>query len=166
MIDIHLHGKLKNLYPDVIKMDVSTPVEAMRALCSQVPNFEKEMREGYFTLVRGSMEKGVLLTKDTLDIGLEGAREFHIVPQAQGATGAEIYIIYGIMLAVAVYAISNIPKVGNYEERNGGKDKQSHIFNGAVNTTEQGQAVPIVYGKMRVGSVTVSAGLSTTEVPA
>jgi predicted phage tail protein len=43
-------------------------------------------------------------------------------------------------------------------------NRASYIFNGAVNLTAQGNPVPICYGRMRVGSVVVSAGLSTEDI--
>lgn len=43
-------------------------------------------------------------------------------------------------------------------------NRSSYIFNGAVNLTAQGSPVPICYGRMRVGSVVVSAGLSTEDI--
>ena len=44
-------------------------------------------------------------------------------------------------------------------------NKPSYIFNGAVNTTSQGQPVPILYGRMMVGSAVVSAGLTSKDIP-
>ena len=43
-------------------------------------------------------------------------------------------------------------------------NRASYIFNGAVNLTAQGNPVPILYGRMRVGSVVVSAGLSVEDI--
>ena len=43
-------------------------------------------------------------------------------------------------------------------------NRASYIFNGAVNLTAQGNPVPLLYGRMRVGSVVVSAGLSTEDI--
>jgi len=43
-------------------------------------------------------------------------------------------------------------------------NRSSYIFNGAVNLTAQGNPVPLCYGRMRVGSVVVSAGLSTEDI--
>jgi len=43
-------------------------------------------------------------------------------------------------------------------------NRSSYIYNGAVNLTAQGNPVPICYGRMRVGSVVVSAGVSTTDI--
>ena len=43
-------------------------------------------------------------------------------------------------------------------------NRSSYIYNGAVNLTAQGNPVPLCYGRMRVGSVVVSAGVSTTDI--
>lgn len=42
----------------------------------------------------------------------------------------------------------------------------SYVFDGAVNTTAQGQPVPIGYGRMIVGSAVISAGLSVDDIEA
>ena len=43
-------------------------------------------------------------------------------------------------------------------------NRASYIYNGAVNLTAQGNPVPLCYGRMRVGSVVISAGVSTTDI--
>ena len=40
------------------------------------------------------------------------------------------------------------------------ENKPSYLFDGAVNTTRQGNAVPVGYGRLRVGSQVISAGLT------
>ncbi len=40
----------------------------------------------------------------------------------------------------------------------------SYAFNGAVNTTAQGNPVPVLYGRLRVGSQVISSGLSTARL--
>lgn len=54
------------------------------------------------------------------------------------------------------------PKAQTSAERP--ENKPSFIFNGAVNTTTQGNAVPVCYGKMIVGSQVISAGLSVEQI--
>jgi predicted phage tail protein len=49
---------------------------------------------------------------------------------------------------------------GSYDSRELADNRPSFLFNGPVNRVEQGGAVPMVFGRMRVGSVVVSAGLS------
>lgn len=43
-------------------------------------------------------------------------------------------------------------------------NRGSYIFNGAVNLTAQGNPVPLCYGRMKVGSVVISAGLSVEDI--
>jgi len=42
--------------------------------------------------------------------------------------------------------------------------RQSYNFSGIQNTSVQGTPIPLVYGKMYVGSVVVSAGISATDI--
>lgn len=46
----------------------------------------------------------------------------------------------------------------------GSGTEPSYVFNGAVNTTAQGHPVPLGYGRMRVGSAVISAGIVTEEI--
>lgn len=48
---------------------------------------------------------------------------------------------------------------GTQEDR-----KPSYLFNGPQNVTSQGRPVPIVYGRMFVGSAVVSAGIEAHEI--
>ena len=38
------------------------------------------------------------------------------------------------------------------------------IFNGSVNTVGQGHPVPVGYGRLRVGSCVISAGIDTVDL--
>lgn len=60
-----------------------------------------------------------------------------------------------LLLSGVAMMLSPVPKLGK-EKRN-----ESFLFSGAENTYRQGDPVPLVYGKHLVGSVTVSAGVST-----
>lgn len=44
------------------------------------------------------------------------------------------------------------------------KSKSNYAFNGPVNLTSQGNAVPIGYGKLRVGSQVIAAGLFAQNI--
>ena len=61
---------------------------------------------------------------------------------------------------------SRAPARESFSPRNNepADNRSSYIFNGAVNLTAQGNPVPLCYGRMRVGSVVVSAGLSTEDI--
>lgn len=60
-----------------------------------------------------------------------------------------------LVLSGVAMMLSPVPKLGK-EKRN-----ESFLFNGAENTYRQGDPIPLVYGRHLVGSVTVSAGVST-----
>lgn len=61
-------------------------------------------------------------------------------------------------------ALSPQPKVGDYSGRESPDERPSFLFNGAVNTSEQGGPVPLIYGRFRVGSQVVSAGLEVEQI--
>ena len=42
-------------------------------------------------------------------------------------------------------------------------DDSNYYFSGAVNTTRQGNPVPLVFGRCRVGSAVISSGIDVTE---
>lgn len=69
--------------------------------------------------------------------------------------------LFGFAMAVAGVSqmLAPAPKAADFETRNAPDQRPSFLFNGAVNTSEQGVAIPLCYGRFRCGSVVVSAGL-------
>ena len=59
--------------------------------------------------------------------------------------------------------IAGTPNV-EFENTEPAASRPSYNFSGAVNTTRQGNAVPIGYGRLRVGSQIISAGLESEDV--
>ena len=55
------------------------------------------------------------------------------------------------------------PQPKGISARNSPANTPSYIFNGAVNTTVQGGAVPLGYGRMIVGSAVISAGIYSAD---
>lgn len=45
------------------------------------------------------------------------------------------------------------------------KNQPSYLFRGAVNTYTQGNPVPVLYGKMIVGSQVISVGITASDLP-
>jgi predicted phage tail protein len=81
-------------------------------------------------------------------------------------------ITYGniamVGVAIALSGVSQLlapsASVRDYGDRERPDQRPSFFFNGPVNTAEEGQAVPIVIGKFRRGSVVISSGLTTEEL--
>ena len=68
-----------------------------------------------------------------------------------------------MILGGVAQMIAPTPKSSDPSERP--ENKPSYAFNGAVNTTAQGQPVPVGYGRLIVGSAVISAGIDVDEVP-
>lgn len=72
----------------------------------------------------------------------------------------------GVMaIAGGVMAMmTKTPSISDYSQASGTDPKNSFIFNGPVNNTEQGVPVPLVYGIHLTGSTIVSAGLDSERM--
>lgn len=79
-------------------------------------------------------------------------------------TVASLTFSIGVSMALGGIAqmISPMPKMGDPVERP--ENQPSYAFGGAVNTTAQGQPVPIGYGRMIIGGAVISAGITTEEI--
>lgn len=201
---IKLLGHLGKKFGREYQFDVSSPAEAVKALCHQVKGFRQYMQEG-----RGKEQKFKIIVGDSAlenvekQLFLRTNNDISIVPIVKGSGGDVGLIILGAALVVAsgglgaglasglfvgefaafAGAASAATAIGfgvlavglsgllfkpqtqaTPQERNKNDDR-SYLFNGAVNTTQQGQPIPIGYGRMRIGSQVVSASLSTAQVP-
>ena len=100
-----------------------------------------------------------------------------------GATGAGAAISLGLIGGTAATAIGGIgaalilggvaqmlspqPDLGMGATSARGREAtrfESFAFSGIVNTTQQGMAVPIAYGRVFVGSAVISSGLDTVQM--
>ena len=132
-----------------------------RVVCSYEDGREEELTEKDYTLLRRP-------------------KTIRFVPLVTGAGGKFFNVIAGVVLIVAgaAFEMPNLiyaggamllgaavqalvrPSTKNQGER---KDKTSYAFDGAVNTTEQGVPVSLIFGRCRVGSHAVSAALLTED---
>lgn len=63
----------------------------------------------------------------------------------------------GMMLTGVMQSLT--PTTKGLATKDGPDNGASYNFNGAVNTTAQGGCVPLCYGRMLIGSATISAGI-------
>lgn len=66
----------------------------------------------------------------------------------------------GLTLSGVAQMLAPTPKNPDSEEKN-----ESKYFNGPVNTTAQGSAIPVGYGRMIVGSAVISAAITVDSTP-
>jgi len=66
-----------------------------------------------------------------------------------------------MLVGGVIQLLSPPPKAPKTTDRAG--NQPSYVFNGAVNTQAQGNPVPVLYGRMIVGSAVVSAGIHAED---
>jgi predicted phage tail protein len=178
---IRLYGKLGATFGRVHRFVVNNPKEAIRALIAMVPGFEKELMTsqdrgiGYavFCGTRNISEKQLAYPS--------GSDDIRIAPILTGRKAGGLFqIIAGVALAVvgavteyflpgnpfstemmmmgAALALGGIAQMVSRQQTTP-TNLTSYNFSGAENTTSQGGPVPLLYGRMRVGSTVISEGL-------
>lgn len=103
-----------------------------------------------FAPAAGGLAAGMAETAFTIPLGL-------------GAVTYGQIAMFGAILALSGLSQLFAPQPGVNDYTRGKDERQSHLFNGAVNRMEQGMALPVVYGTYEVGSVVVSAGITINE---
>lgn len=190
---VRLYGYLGTQYGRVHKLAVKTAAEAVRALCVLYPGFEKELmtsreRGLVYSVFLGKRN----LDKDQLK-DPSGLDDIRIAPIIAGSKKAgALQTIVGVVLIVVGLIITGgtfgagapfgsalimmgasmmvggiiqmiSPQPGGLATKDSPNNGASYNFNGPVNTTAQGNPVPLLYGRMRVGSAVVSAGIYSAD---
>ena len=195
MNTVLLLGDLGKQFGREHAFSISTPAEAIRALCANFLGFEQALIKaqsdgvGYRVLANDTA-----LALDDLHHP-SGQQTITIVPVISGAGGNGIgqillgaaiiavawwnpmgwaasgaflsqATLYSLGVGMALGGVSQmlapVPKVPGPMERP--ENQPSYSFNGPVNTSAQGQPVPVGYGRMIVGSAVISAGIDVDQI--
>lgn len=186
---VKLYGDLAKKFGRSFKLDVKTPAEAIRALCVIRPGFRKYMEDnsepGYVVRV-GRDIRG----EDELTHPFSIKETFKIIPVTAGASGFFKVVLGVALIAVAWWnplawgAVATLatgatgvalalggvvdllsPAPAKQDAPTNPESTPSYMFNGPVNTSGPGYAVPIGYGELLIGSHVVSAELYSVEEP-
>lgn len=176
--EVRLYGHLGKKFGRVHKFAIETAREAITAMCAVIDGFERELlaHSGGFVLFAGKRDRGGLLNERTAGVLLGRGEVVYIVPVVRGANfwsdvwkgAVDVFSAVTMMgwvnrpIADAVKPkIPSVPSVGERPE-----DIPSYAFGSIANYTDQGVAVPIVYGEVIAGSVVASQGLTAVELVA
>jgi predicted phage tail protein len=184
---IRLRGLLGERYGREWKLDVRSPAEAVHAIEALKPGFYKtilDMKDVDFAVKAGAHYCG---DADMLQLPCAG-KEIVITPVLRGSgggTGSILETVAGIVLiaagiVISYYAaplgkfiillgvsltlggvaslLSPTPSIASTNPDS--KHRTSYQFNGPINTIEEGQPVPVLYGgPLWVGSAVVSSDI-------
>ncbi|NMY04655.1 tail assembly protein [Pseudomonas sp. WS 5059] len=187
MTTILLYGQLRQ-FGRSFRLSVRTPAEAIKALCVQIPGFERfisnaKSRGIEFAIFRGSKN---LVEKE---LGYEGGGDIRIAPVITGSKrGGLLQTIVGAVMIVAGVVVSGMsfglaapvgaaliaggigmvaggviqmlsPQAGGLKTSAAPENTPGYAFGSAQNTTASGNPVPLCYGKRRVGGAIISAAI-------
>ncbi|AZF05602.1 Phage tail assembly protein I [Pseudomonas sp. R5-89-07] len=163
-------------------MAVRSPAEAIKALCVQIPGFERflsnaKSRGLEFAVFRGKKNIG------ENELCYRGSGEIRIVPVITGSKRAGLLqtIVGAVMIVVGVILIATpfgapliaagiglvaggviqmlSPQAGGLKTSAAPENTPGYAFGSAKNTTASGNPVPLCYGKRRVGGAIISAAI-------
>lgn len=189
MRTVRLYGHLGQRFGRTHKLDVRSPAEAIRALTANFRGFAQAVADGQWRVLVGGKAQALEQVHDPLaaDISIvpavAGAGGLGRVLLGAALLGASFYLgpTFGMLpftegplaglsvgsmlgslgFSMVLGGVSQLlfsaPKQSGTSERP--DNKPSYAFNGAINTAGQGNPVPVCYGRLRVGSQVISAGL-------
>ncbi len=185
---IRLYGELGKRFGRVFRLQVRSTSEAIRALSANLPGFEECLLTAEGRGVGYKVKIDDYYVREDEELTHPVSQTIKIIPAVIGAN-AEARIIIGAVLVAAgtigsaftggastylvgvgaslilggvAQMLSPPPKSpGPQEDAN---NEPSYTFAGPVNTSAQGQAVPICFGQMLVGSAIVSAGITIAQI--
>ena len=166
-------------------LETGTAREAFSALQHTVEGFEEFIRDS----ARRGLRFAIFRNRENINedgFTLSGTTEIRIVPVIAGSkNGGLLQTVVGVALMVSsiwlgpvafsmglamtlggvAQMLTPTPKAPDQQEQASSENKPSYLFNGAFNSTQQGLPVPVVYGKMLVGSSIVSVGTWAEAIP-
>lgn len=176
LVTVRLHGPLGERYGGEHRFAIASPREAVAALDANYPGFRRDFlaTPEYALLVDGDWRDGSMPDVAVSPIG----REIDFCPVIEGRIFAPIVaglgalglgtvaanILGGIIATALMVGVSMLlaPKPQKKTATDTKKD-ENYAFSGPENVTEQGVAVPLIYGTCFVGSVVISAGLEVAD---
>ncbi|MEQ5223627.1 tail assembly protein [Providencia alcalifaciens] len=185
---IRLYGVLGTQFGREHQLAIDSPREAIKALSVLYDGFEQFLANAHLKGLEFAVFKGQRnIAEDELH--LDTSEEIRIAPVIKGSKrGGFFQTILGVALIGAVaftaagtwggalalsgaaMAIGGLvqmlsPQPQGLSMRQDADNKPSYAFGGAVNTTAQGNPVPLLYGldRREVGGAIISAGIYTED---
>ena len=188
---VHLLGYLGEKYGFEHKLDVQSVGEAIRALNANFSGFIKDIKKDErYNVTVGDFKEENTLTEETIQMNYKKG-DIWISPAIEGkkqgvlatVLGA-VLIVVGVVLSIYGYGLGTplikigaglmiggvammltpVPGTPEYNSREKPDERPSFLFDGPVNTNEQGGAIPVVYGRMLIGSTVVSTAIDVEDI--
>lgn len=180
MTEIHLHGILGQKYGKLHKFSIKEPKDVVRALEANYENFSKDLKD--------LLKKNIVYTVVADDEWIQGnscskknkIKKIDFTPCILGSgilvavgvaakTAALIWTVVSavVSIASAVYQYiqagkQSYPEIPGAEATIGSSaNSRSLSFSNRENITEQGNPVPLVYGRIKIGSAVIQSSIKS-----
>jgi predicted phage tail protein len=189
---VRLDGVMGKKFGKEWELDVSSPAEALRMIEANSPGLKRwvldnrEKYDAYKVICVYEDGREEALDNDTYVASRTNLKSIRFTPTVAGASGI-VKVIVGAVLIVASFYVTaaGFPTLGKAmlqigatlalsgvieilsprpTKLDGNADAKSFYFDGAVNTEMQGNPIPLIYGRMLVGSHPISASISVDEI--
>jgi predicted phage tail protein len=165
MTEIHLHGILGQKYGKLHKFSVKEPKDVVRALEANYEDFTKDLKD--------LLKKNIIYTIVADDQWIQGSlfnnnkiKKIDFIPTILGSGPITLFVI-SIIVAVAS-AIYSYVQAGKQQypqipgaEGVSSANSRSLSFSSRENITEQGNPVPLVYGRIKIGSAVIQSSIKS-----
>lgn len=192
--EVYLHGALGRQYGRRYRLDVASPAEAVRALCTLRPGLRDDMRGGYWRFVVGDGHLSNAIDPHLALFMNMGAQPLHIVPATAprggdaGGVGkivagtamvaASFFVpfaapfVFSMGLSLVMGGISGLltptPQAQPGQQATDlaprPEDRPSFFFQGVTNNSQQGGPVPLVFGTHLTGSIVVGGSIASQDI--
>jgi predicted phage tail protein len=167
MTEIHLHGILAHKYGAVHKLAIKRPKDLFLAMEANYDNFMRDLKDLaqkniYYTCV---VDKKWLKNQDFC-FENKKIKRIDVVPAVAGSGPIGFAIASAVIsVASAVYSYVQAGKV-EYPKIPGASaatsaNSRSLAFSNRENIVEQGNPVPLVYGRIKIGSSVIQSAIKS-----
>ena len=159
MRKVFLHGELGNSLGKEWELEVDSVQAALCAIEANTNRLVQFMMKNAkkFTHYTIAIDDKDLIEHQLKSPIADDNRAIHIMPQMAGGVEWVVYIVVAIVIGLVMQNIFKPPKPKDAIETN------SYLFAGTQNVAAQGVPVPLGYGRLRVGSVVLSAAVRHVE---
>ena len=175
MTTIRLHGQLRQ-FGKSFRIAVKSPAEAVKALCVQLPGFERFLSNAKSRGMEFAVFRGKKNISDG-ELGYQGRGDIKIVPVMVGSKRAGILqtIVGAVLLVASIWfpalapaGIAMVaggviqmlsPQAGGLKTSAAPENTPGYAFGSAKNTTASGNPVSLCYGRRRWGGAIISAAI-------
>jgi len=186
---IKIHGKAGKKFTKKLEFfNIRKAGDAIKAINTRYPNFFKYLKKNadegmhYEIIVNGEKEDGALEKKQeikTIDIVPcvlgHGPLAFFVLAFVIGAvaifggfgvvaTAFLFTLAVGLIIAGIMYLLTPIPENEPNTDIASSVKNSSFIFSNPSNISTQGRAIPVGYGRLRVGSYVVGTTITTVDL--